>query len=339
MARVLVLTLLLLASLAMAGDSTIPTRVLEVPTEGSPLPLWAAPLFGSIECDSRGGVFVRELNYENTWQSPVLRLSKDGVQRFELPSVVDLPGETTAFGFSAGASGDVTIAVGVPKSSDIELRLLHFDRDGKFRRQTVVEPFFTLAAIHSLPDDRYLLIGIRRPITRGAKGIPVMGIFDRDGKLIKSFVSKNDKQVTGTGAGAGLFNPNFQFAKIRSGPDGTLYVFKPDGESAAVDVISPAGELVRTLKLSAPVTGLHAFEMYLAGNRLLVSYQRPAKIASSNEPDTRLWHGLYDLESGQLQAILEQKERGILACANYNELTFLTTTKSRHFALATATMQ
>ena len=70
---------------------------------------------------------------------------------------------------------------------------------------------------------------------------------------------------------SGKSAPTLDLADAEVGVDGNIYAMR-NSSPALIYVISPAGKVVRTLKLSAPVAGALPGTFHVSSNRLAVSF-------------------------------------------------------------------
>ena len=131
--------------------------------------------------------------------------------------------------------------------------------------------------------------------------------------------------------------------------DGNVYLL-PNAAGAPVYVLSPGGEIMRTIKLESEAN--ERLGMSVAAGRLIswsqhVDNRRPQRVNSptpSNQtpspaasPDDSLFR-IFNLQTGELAAEYSASpDLGSFACYNSNTFTFLRLDQAHHLQLVTAT--
>lgn len=165
----------------------------------------------------------------------------------------------------------------------------------------------------------YGILGERAP--KGEQGYRYSVEFGPSGELVRKTM---DKASRGSSAA-----DRYRDASAAQSNDGTLYVLAED----KVLVISPAGQLIRKIKLRLPEPGFEAHELYVAGQRLVVGF-------SKKNPDGHtltMRYALIDGSNGeQLRLYQPGPETGNnMVCFTNDGFTFFRV-ENRHVKLVTA---
>ena len=229
---------------------------------------------------------------------------------------VSLRGEVFAFGHNGNIPEFIT-----------------FRDDGQFDCASRIDPDVYSAQLAVFPTGEFLLRGIKVSGPPGkSRDDPFTGIFDRNGKLLKEIALQDDVQFKSRAdfKDDAEYRKEYRAAKETfwtgqafSADDGNIYLVRPS-KAAVVDVLSPAGEVVRQLKLNPPDPSFKAGSVKVAGGRVVVEFLQ--KIPG--DPQNRISQFIYsvfDTEKGEKLYDYEPPSGmgGFFACYTPNHFTFL----------------
>jgi hypothetical protein len=269
------------ASTLCAQRSAAPGATLKV-TAKIEVPLThRATLLGQATCDGAGNVYLRQLDSETSRnpkapprlpiQEVTLTGSLGGVFR-----VADaFAGEFFGTGAYVNRQGDVYQATMVGD----DVYVVQFGRDGSIKARKKLESgarhFTSLSRLAAFDSGEFLLIG-----ESGKTGhIPFTAVFAADGRLVKEIYEPEDEEArqkaeVGDSRYVGLGNVGNDFVgtgDVAVGSDGNAYLLH-GASSALIYVISPAGEVVRKLRISVDDPDLVASSIKAYGTRLAVEF-------------------------------------------------------------------
>ncbi len=244
-----------------------------VPTEAHRLANDLEVVF-PLKCDDDGNGYFR-------FPSPgvyfdVARISPDGSQKatYRFSDDPDLKGSSVQ-DFAIGEGGTVYELV-----RDNGYFIAEFSRDGKLERKTklVSKAPLNLSQLAALPAGSFFVSGslVGDKAGRGA-GKPFNAIFDSNGNLVRRISFKNDAQSGKSPKAAdrvGDSNPGTYYGQILFGSDGNLYVMRAVSP-AIVYVLSPSGNLVRTLRIQTSIKNARPFALMMEGGQLAVEFDVP----------------------------------------------------------------
>ena len=290
--------------------------------EGDPKPLTevSGGLWGNLECDSNGAVYVRRQQVRaSDFQSPILRLSpSDPTVTFFVPRS-EFEGEVYGFAFTVDVGGKVFELVRAGKADRVFL--VEFSKDGQFQKKTEIESNIRPVSIAALPSDRLLVRGIEETADR-SQGKSVTAIFRSDGKLLTRFASANNATKEDIAA--------IELGDARVGDDQNIYALH-SASPPVVTVYDLSGHRLREMRLRPPFSNAHSSGIYPSSYRMIVSYQQAT--GPKEAPRGLPVFSVYNAETGELLTSYVQESRGIVACVVQNEATILTTTSDKHFAI------
>jgi hypothetical protein len=165
----------------------------------------------------------------------------------------------------------------------------------------------------------YGILGEKAP--RQEQGRRYSMEFDASGKLVRKTADK-----TSDGSSAA---DRYKDASAAQSNDGTLYVLAEN----SVLVMSPTGQLIRKIKFRLPELGFEAHQLYVAGRRIVVGFQK----ANYDAHTLTTLYGLLGATSGeQLRLYQPSPEIGNnMVCFSNDGFTFLKV-ENRHSVLVTA---
>lgn len=235
------------------------TRVLEVPAFGA---------YGEAQCDDSGSVYSH-LAAGSYRRTAILRFDRSGKEStlYKLP---DEFADSTAFmGFSVTPDGDVKAVVEDEEGHSL---VFAFDSDGNASSHVRLDlPVGVVATnIAEFSNGTLLFSGYyRKDAPEDMGGKRFIGLFHPSGKLLKRLdQDRNDAKVDFPQVG------RLQEGGATTARDGNIYLLT----SGKVLVISPSGQVQRTIPFSKPGSEFSAVRVQYSGGLLVVSF---AKIGSS----------------------------------------------------------
>lgn len=276
-----------------------------------------------VKCDDRGNVYFRSA-VRGPGKFDVVKIAPDGSQKatYTYSGVADIK-DDTLLAASAGDHGEMYELLRAPGQ---RVLLLRFSENGQLESRTEIdapEPFAP-AQLDVLPNGTLFVSGtLIGDKTGQAAREPVNALYDASGRWLKEIRLKNDagllKQPLKTADRIGSQNRAVHFGRTAVGDDGNLYVMRATSP-AMIYVISPGGEVERTLTVQPPGDGAVQFALLAHGGRVAVEFDFPT---SPDVSDTRI--RLVDGHSGQ--AITDYKVTTDLgeavACYDGSQFTFV----------------
>jgi hypothetical protein len=304
---------------------------LEVKRKVSVPTVYAAVLLGISRCDAGSSVYLQQ--YSPTGTQPILKVSRDG-QRTVRFSVDAVPGLQAAdiVNFAPDRSGQLFLLVNQKE----EHFVARFDRDGKYvSRFRTPEPLLpTGLAVFSSGD--FLLSGYE--VLNGSSQTrqlrPMLALVDDDGRLIRRVGTggsdiQHPQPPKHEPVDDPRKSPDVEFAQaiggsvLESGDDGNVYVMRGTPQGPIL-VVSAAGELLRTLRLTPP-EGFRLREIKVAPGRIAAVYtRRPNR--NKGEKTSAVTIAVIDAVTGEKQAeyFHQSPELGLgLACYTPDNFTFV----------------
>lgn len=255
-----ILMLFQIALGANAGDTAdVPIKL--AVTFSHELTLPGFSFSGNAQCDASGNLYFHS-GFDGN-DSLVLKLRTDGTS-----TVVRLPDkeatETYFLAFPVSPDGKLWFLDGGREGNE-GIYLFEFDDDPTSPIRTHLDAPEGLNAQNFivLNNGHVLLQGyFDENAPREQRGRGYLGEFDSSGKLLRKSFGKVSEEV--------LKDVATRAADAAAGQseDGMTYLLEPD----KVVVISQAGEVVKNLPLRTPAPGYRAYNLYVAGRRLVVGF-------------------------------------------------------------------
>lgn len=284
-------TLLLLAVSGSVAqhDSAVQTRPARVPPSAIALQETSrksivseigGAFMGLSKCDADGNLYIRKYASDRPLLGPVVKINAEGKRTALFDPVAFSKLELDrADAFSPASDGGL---YQIAQSGVIEPRIyaLHFSADGSPASPIRLEAGFEVYSFAAFLKGNLLLSGFERDVINGKDvGRAVTEVFSSDGRRLTqlSFDRALERVRTAGKPGAktvdesGKSAPTLDLADAEVGVDGNLYAMR-NSSPALIYVISPVGEVVRTLKVAAPVAGAQPGTFHVSGNRLAVSF-------------------------------------------------------------------
>jgi len=277
-----------------------------------------------LKCDEDGNVYARFLlGVLPSPSSEIVKIAPDGTKKatFDYARVPDL-GKAFAPDFSIGVTGELYEVVEVPTRKGNQVLLLRFSENGTFQGKaelTTPKPFAP-SQVLALRDGNLLISGV---LEEGSdKGRAFNGIFSTNGQLIRKFGLKGEPEPKSNPAisseDAMLLNPGALSARAMLGLDGNVYIFH-QVSPARLYVVSPSGQLLRTLTLAPPKDKAEPSEAAMGSTSMAIEFQVPEEKYVSI---TRI--RLVSLQTGEPIADYEiSPGLGQIACYASDKFTFI----------------
>lgn len=301
----LVVSLLLVAS-AAAAQSTVLAAVERIPIVGAD-----ERAFGIVfptACDQQGRAFVKLSWGEPGNVEPLLRLSDKGAVEVQFDTSGELINR-----YAVRPDGGVVML-----HSDGKYKFLdNFAPDGKHESSVRLEPpptpFFP-SQLAVFPSGEVFISGLQyQPHYKASAAI-----YGATGSLIKQPTFDEDEkreQEIATESGAQKVNAEaIDKSVATAGDDGLVYLMRPT-TPAVVYVISPAGDVLRTLRVVAPMgAGAPWFGLRVVKNRLLIQFRRDC--AANVSSCVGSIYAILDATTGKRLATYETNKdtAGTIAC-------------------------
>ena len=235
---------------------------------------------GSSKCDADGNLYIRKYAADRPQLGPVVKIDSEG-KRTALfdPVAFSQLALDRADAFSPASDGGL---YQIAQSGVVKPRIyvLHFSSDGSPSSPIRLEADFEVYSFAAFLNGNLLVSGFDRDV-RNPKdaGRAVTEVFSADGRLQAqlSFDPPPGPAKTAGKPGAkavgeaGESGPTLDLADAEVGDDGNLYAMR-NSSPALIYVISPAGKVVRTLKVNAPMLRARPSTFHVSRNRLAVSF-------------------------------------------------------------------
>ena len=231
---------------------------------------------GSPKCDADGNLYIRKYASDRPLLGPVAKIDSEGKRTALFDPVtfsqLDL---LRADAFSPTSDGGL---YQIAQSGVVKPRIyvLYFSADGSASSPIRLEANFEVYSFAAFLNGNLLVSGFERDVQNPKDaGRAVTEVFSADGRVLAQLSldppPKLAKAAGKPAAMSGKPAPTLDLADAEVGVDGNLYAMR-NSSPALIYVISPAGKVVRTLKVSAPVTGEVPGAFHVSSNRLAVSF-------------------------------------------------------------------
>ena len=234
------------------------------------------------KCDADGNLYIRKYAMDRPLLGPVVKIDPEGKRTalFDPVAFSQLKLDR-ADAFSPASDGGLyqIASVGVLKP---QIYVIQFSSDGSSVVADSTRRRFRALPVRALSQRQPA--GLRhRSGTWGTKSDasrPFTAVFSADGRLQAqlSFEPPPGRAETSgksaakaAGADAQKSAPGLDLSDAEVGADGNIYALRRSSP-ALVYVISPAGKILRTLKVSAPVAGVMPDAFHVSKNRMAVSF-------------------------------------------------------------------
>jgi hypothetical protein len=275
-----------------------------------------------IKCDIDGDIYFQTAS-PMPMGTPITRIARDGstATRFEFAKGDNAGGEMSDFAIADGR------LYGVMRKKDRNY-LVAFTKDGQVEKTTQVSTDFGVIIIRNFAafsPDLFLISG--SIWQNGKEGRGFTGLMAADGQIVKEISLKGDVDAQKDGGNIPLYGPSWV------ADDGYAYLMRTPASGARFFVISPSGEVVRSVTVDAPAPGASAASFGVSHGQLAVYFSK----SSEKGPDT-VWFKVVNSSSGQEIATYTTGDelKGIFVCFNSAGFEFLVANDNRKFDLVTA---
>ncbi len=233
-------------------------------------------------CDEDGNLYVRKYASDRPMLGPVVKIDGRG-QRSALfdPSSFSQLNLTRADSFTPASDGGI-YQIAQSGVENPRIYVLHFSPDGSPSSPVRLDADFEVYSFAAFPSGNLLVSGLERDLqNKHDPGHSVTAVFSADGRLFAhlSFDQSGAKNSENSAARQGsaahpeseksLPVPDLTDAEV--GIDGNLYALR-NSAPALIYVISPAGKILRTITVAAPVKGIAPSSFHVSQNRVAVAF-------------------------------------------------------------------
>ena len=232
-------------------------------------------------CDADGNLYIRKYATDRPLLGPVVKIDGEGkrVALFDPAAFPQLKLDR-ADAFAPALDGGLyqIAAAGVSKT---QIYVLHFSPDGSPSSPIRLDADFQPYQVAAFAEGNLLASGFQRDLqNKSDQGRAFTAVFSADGRLLTQLSFEplpappraTAKSATKPVAGeAQQSAPTLDLADSEPGLDGSVYSMRRSSP-ALIYVISPAGKILRTLKVGGPAPGVMPNTFHVSGNRLAVSF-------------------------------------------------------------------
>jgi hypothetical protein len=225
------------------------------------------------KCDADGNLYIRKLASDRPMLGPVVKIDPDGkrVALFDPASFTD-PKLGRADSFSPAPDGGLYQIAGTGGLKP-QIYVIRFAADGSPASAARLDAEFEPYHFAAFPGGNLLVSGVQRDVmNKSDLGRNFTAIF-ADGRMVTQLSFEQPQQAgkSQPGAKGEESKTTLDLSEAEAAPDGNIYALHRSSP-ALVYVISPAGKIVRTLKVSAPSAGLMPNTFHVSENRLAISF-------------------------------------------------------------------
>ena len=224
------------------------------------------------KCDAEGNLYIRKLASDRPMLGPVVKIDSDG-KRIALfdPAAFTDPKLNRADAFSPAPDGG-QYQIAATGGLKPQIYVIRFAPDGTPASSSRVDAQLEPYQFAAFPAGNLLVSGVQRdPLKRDDPGKNFTSVFSDDGRLLAHLSFEESSKVLNSAGGTDESKPTMDISEAEAAPDGNIYALRRTFP-ALVYVISPAGKLVRTLKVYAPSRGTAPTGFHVSGNRVAVSF-------------------------------------------------------------------
>jgi hypothetical protein len=293
-----------------------------VATSSRPLDVAGFSAWGAAQCDLEGSLYFHAGLHLN--DLIFLKLGSDDTHQLYTAQGSPEEGEYYV-AFRVSSDGKLRVLAG--EKNDSSISVLEYGDDPTTPRRTKLgtpEEFDALSVTNFvvLQNEHVRIYGtMGEKAPKREQGRRYSMEFDASGKLVRKTMDKTSDSSTAA--------DRYKDSSAAQGIDATLYVLAED----KVLVMSPTtGQLIRNIKFRPPEPGFEAHQLYVAGRRIVVGFQK----ANLGTPLAVLY-ALFDATSGeQLRLYQPGPEIGNnMVCFSNDGFTFFKV-ENRHVVLVTA---
>lgn len=233
------------------------------------------------KCDADGNLYIRKYAMDRPLLGPVVKIDPAGKRTalFDPVAFSQLKLDR-ADAFSPASDGGLyqIASAGVLKP---QIYVIQFSSDGTPSSPIRLDADFEPYQFAPFLSGNLLVSGMQRDLgNRADASRPFTAVFSADGRLQAQLSFEPAAGPAGTsgkpaakaaGADAEKSAPGLDLSDAEVGADGNIYALRRSSP-ALVYVISPAGKILRTLKVSAPVAGVMPDAFHVSKNRMAISF-------------------------------------------------------------------
>jgi hypothetical protein len=292
-----------------------------------------------VKCDADGNLYIRKFA-PNRPRGPVVKIGPDGKPNglFDPAMFAGLALDRVDAFSPAPDGGIFQIAQkGIIKPL---IYVLHYSSDGSASSPSRLEADFEVYTFAAFPDGSFLVSGSQRdPMDKNDHGRGVTKVFSSDGRELATVTfqetSRKHTQPAAANAGAPPMQKDApsEAAKPAEKPagaldlkdaevsrDGNLYVMRASSQ-ALIDVVSPGGKIVKTLRIAVPMPGAVPNSFHVSENRLAVLFMNGSDGNAVEKLSDAI--AVVDGQTGhKIAAYSATNDLGVFACYSANDGVF-----------------
>ena len=235
------------------------------------------------KCDGDGNLYIHKLATDRPMLGPVVKINADGkrVASFDPASFTD-PKLGRADAFSPAPDGGLYQIAGTGGLKP-QIYVIRFAPDGTPASATRVEAELEPYQFAAFPGGNLLVSGVQRDVmNKSDQGRNFTAVFSDDGRMLTQLSLEPPAKAPAAKAGKSQTEkstddkPTLDLSQAEPGMDGNIYALRRSSP-ALVYVISPAGMLVRTLRVNAPAKDVAPSAFHVSGNRVAVAFWNDEK--------------------------------------------------------------
>ncbi len=235
------------------------------------------------KCDADGDLYIRKLASDRPMLGPVVKINTDGkrVALFDPASFTD-PKLSRADAFSPGPDGGLYQIAGTGGLKP-QIYVIRFAPDGTPASATRVDAELEPYQFAAFPGGNLLVSGVQRDVMKKSdQGRNFTAVFTDDGRMLAQLSLQPPAKSSPAKAGKSPAEksaddkPTLDLSEAEPGIDGNIYALRRSSP-ALVYVISPAGKLVRTLRVNAPAKDVAPSAFHVSGNRVAIAFWNDEK--------------------------------------------------------------
>jgi hypothetical protein len=242
----------------------------------------SGPLLNPYRCNENG-IYYRRVGLDDGLRDPIkmvdqagelkttFDIQQAGVDFYSVDYFISEGGELSALGWQRGSrsvTGVFVAAFGKDGAFKSATKLAVPESEAQTKEVPVTFPTIAPHTLGVFPDGDFLITGLTIPTTKATTegGVPVRhpytAVFRSDGSLVKEVNFRDDKRIEDaidqgdhSTVPDGSREAAFTGGSIIEGIDGNLYLWRRTSP-LLIYVVSPAAEILRTIKIAAPKNGM-----------------------------------------------------------------------------------
>jgi len=233
-----------------------------------------------VKCDADGNLYIRKYATDRPLLDPVVKIDGEGkrVASFDPVAFSELHLDR-AHAFTPAADGGL-YQIASSGIDEPKVYLLHFSADGSPASPIHLEAEFDPYSFAVFANGNLLVSGFQRDVVKpSGQARSFTALFSADGRMLAqlSFETEETTRPGGKPAASAAPHsaqppvPTLDLADAEAGADGNVYALRRSSP-ALIYVISPAGKILRTLKVQAAAAGVMPSAFHVSANRVAVSF-------------------------------------------------------------------